>query len=41
MKYRIFTSNIAQYQIYVQYGSINLTIVESISEKVVMTKIYN
>jgi hypothetical protein len=41
MKYRIFTSNIAKYQINVQYGQINLTIVESISKKQVFTKIYN
>ncbi len=41
MKYRIFTSNIAKYQINVQYGQINLTIVESVSKKQVLTKVYN
>ncbi len=41
MKFRIFTSNIAQYKLYVQYGQIKLTIQESISNKIVMTHEYN
>ncbi len=41
MKFRIFTSNIAQYKLYVQYGEINVTIMESITNKVVITKVYN
>lgn len=40
-KFRIFTSNIAQFRLYVQYGMINVTIKESVSGKVVYTKIYN
>ncbi len=40
MKFRIFTSNIAQYKLYVQYGEINLTITESVTNKVVMSKVY-
>lgn len=40
-KFRIFTSNIAQFKLYVQYGSINVTIKESISDKVVHNKVYN
>lgn len=40
-KFRIFTSNIAQYKIYVQYGEVNVTIRESVSNKTVLNKVYN
>jgi hypothetical protein len=39
-KFRIFTSNIFMYKLYVQYGKINVTIVESVTGKVMLSKIY-